>query len=62
MKLMNFREEHGKYALNDEEEAYVRDYEEHVVFEQALNESNKNQKTLWLEHHEPIKIQSVIKM
>ena len=30
VKLMKLREEHGKYALNDEEEAYVRDYEEHV--------------------------------
>jgi len=30
VRLMKLREEQGKYALNDEEEQYVRDYEEHV--------------------------------
>ena len=30
VRLMKLREEQGKYALNDEEEQYVRDYEEHA--------------------------------
>jgi hypothetical protein len=30
VRLMKLREEHGPYALNDDEEAYVKSYEEHV--------------------------------
>jgi hypothetical protein len=33
VRLMKLREEHGPYALNDEEEAYANGYEEHVRME-----------------------------